>query len=86
MPFNLIFYVSFPSVLHTFISFACILFSHSQDNVMYLKLVLTLLKLLSAGLLVLTELHEVGQDVHRDREHHRAVVLRRDAVQGLEVA
>lgn len=47
---------------------------------------LELLELLRIILLVLGELHEVGHDVHRDREHNRAVVLCRDAVQCLQVA
>ena len=46
---------------------------------------LKLLELLCTALMFLIELHEVGHDVHRHREHHSAVVLRGNAVQCLQI-
>ena len=46
---------------------------------------LKLLKLLIIGILVLIELHEVAHDVYWNWKYNGAIVLRRDAVQCLQI-
>ncbi len=41
---------------------------------------------LRSVVVLLPAVHERGDDVHRDREHNRAVFLRWDVVQGLQVS